>query len=82
MVMQGRQGERLEMILAYIDRVSRRADEAEDGKDHSMNQDFCGGRKERPASAAKAYWSMQSKRDAGLTWRERKKTVQKSGDDG
>ena len=25
---------------------------------------------------------MSSKRDAGLTWRERKKTVQRSGDDG
>jgi hypothetical protein len=30
-------------------------DEAESWKAHSMNQDFCGGRKERPASAAKAY---------------------------
>ena len=29
-----------------------------------MNEDFCGGRKERPASAAKAYWSMPGKRDA------------------
>ena len=41
-----------------------------------MNEDFCGGREERPASAAKAYWSMPGKRDADLTRRERKKTVQ------
>ena len=47
-----------------------------------LNEDLCGGRKERPASAAKAYWSMLSKRDAGLTKREHKKTVQRSGDDG
>ena len=47
-----------------------------------MDEDFCGDRKERPASAAKAYWRMPGKRDAGLTRRERKKTVQRSGDDG
>ena len=52
--MQGSPRERREIILAYIDRARRRADAAEGGKDHSMNQDFCGGREERPASAAKA----------------------------
>ena len=56
--------------------------EAESWKAHSMNQDFCGGRKERPASAAKAYQGMWSRRDAVLTQREHKKTVQRSGDDG
>ena len=51
-------------------------------EDVQLDQDFCGGRKERPASAAKAYWGMSSKRDAVLTKREHKKTVQRSGDDG
>ena len=80
--MQGRQGERREMILAYIDRASRRLTKQKAEKTIQLNEDFCGGRKERPASAAKAYWSMLSKRDAGLTKREHKKTVQRSGDDG
>ena len=52
------------------------------GRTRKRNQDFCGGREERPASAAKAYWRMWSKRDAVLTKREHKKTVQRSGDDG
>ena len=53
--MQGRQGERREIILAYIDRASSSLTKQKAEKTIQLNEDFCGGRKERPASAAKAY---------------------------
>ena len=43
------------MIPGYIDRASRRLTKQKAEKTIQLNEDFCGGRKERPASAAKAY---------------------------